>query len=180
MPQYTAPPYVIEYPGDDETIELSDIEQMVLTIRTALGQAVQDAEDATIIPADVQAIIDQLYRPDSATDLAWDIGDGANSVFTITHNLGTRTFATFAYDTTGTLEDVGVQVRRPTLNTVQLRFGSYVPAAGQVRFGIIPAGVVNTTQQGAVSKEYVDQRINDLATSKALNASLANAFLFGL
>jgi hypothetical protein len=64
------------------------------------------------------------------------IGDGTATVFTITHNLGTRDVFVGVYQNSGNYDDVICVVERPSVNTVLLRFG-VAPAANSIRVVVI-------------------------------------------
>ena len=64
------------------------------------------------------------------------VGDGTATVFTITHNLGTRDVFVGVYQNTGNYDDVICDVERPNVNTVVLRFG-IAPAANSIRVVVI-------------------------------------------
>jgi hypothetical protein len=67
---------------------------------------------------------------------ATTIGDGTATVFTITHNLGTRDVFVGVYQNTGNYDDVICDVERPNVNSVVLRFG-VAPAANSIRVVVI-------------------------------------------
>ena len=52
------------------------------------------------------------------------IGDGVATSYTIAHNLGSRGVAVTVYRNSGNFDDVGVEIQRPTINTVTLVFSS--------------------------------------------------------
>jgi len=52
------------------------------------------------------------------------IGDTTNTSYTITHNLGTRDVAVSVFNNSGNYDDVEVEVRRPTVNTVEIRLSA--------------------------------------------------------
>jgi hypothetical protein len=64
------------------------------------------------------------------------IGDGSATVFTITHNLGTRDVFVAVYQNGGNYDDVICDVERPNVNSVVLRFG-VAPAANSIRVVVI-------------------------------------------
>jgi hypothetical protein len=52
------------------------------------------------------------------------IGDSTNTTYTITHNLGTRDIFVSVFNNSGNYDDVEVEVRRPTVNTVEIRLSA--------------------------------------------------------
>lgn len=64
---------------------------------------------------------------------ATTIGDGAATSFTITHNLNTRDVTVSVYLAAGTFEEVEVDVRHATVNTVTIIFTGVVPANNEYR-----------------------------------------------
>jgi hypothetical protein len=66
---------------------------------------------------------------------SFNVGDGVNTVISITHNFGTRDVVVQVYDNS-TYETVTCLVTRPTINTVQLTFIS-PPSANQFRVLVI-------------------------------------------
>jgi hypothetical protein len=54
--------------------------------------------------------------------VAQDIGDGSATLYTITHNLGTYDVRVEVYRNSGNRDDVLVEIRRPTINTVVIVF----------------------------------------------------------
>jgi hypothetical protein len=67
---------------------------------------------------------------------ATTIGDGTATVFTITHNLGTRDVFVGVYQNSGNYDDVICDVERPNTNSVVVRFG-VAPAANSIRVVVI-------------------------------------------
>lgn len=63
---------------------------------------------------------------------ASSIGDGSATSFTITHNFNTRDVMVSVFPNSGDYDDVEVDVRRPTVNTVQLVF-AMAPASNGFR-----------------------------------------------
>ncbi len=70
--------------------------------------------------------------PHAAKRVDATIGDGSATTFTVTHNLNSRDVTVQVYRTSGTYDQVLCDVKRPTLNTVELTF-AVAPAAGQFR-----------------------------------------------
>ncbi len=64
------------------------------------------------------------------------IGDTTNTIYTITHNLNTRDIFVAVYNNSGNYDDVEVEVRRPTVNTIEIRT-SAPPGNGALRVVII-------------------------------------------
>lgn len=64
------------------------------------------------------------------------IGDGSNTSFTITHNLGTQDVIVCIYKNSGNYEEVIAEVRHSTANTVQILFAS-APANNEYKVVVI-------------------------------------------
>jgi len=64
------------------------------------------------------------------------IGDGTATVFTITHNFGTRDVIVGVYQNSGNYDDIICDVERPNANSVVLRFG-VAPATNSIRVVVI-------------------------------------------
>ena len=64
------------------------------------------------------------------------VGDGTATVFTITHNFGTRDVVVGVYQNFGNYDDIICDVERPNANSVVLRFG-VAPAANSIRVVVI-------------------------------------------
>jgi len=64
------------------------------------------------------------------------VGDGSATVFTITHNFGTRDVFVGVYQNSGNYDDVICDVERPNANSVVVRFGA-APAANSIRVVVI-------------------------------------------
>ncbi|AZU97632.1 hypothetical protein PGDDIFCJ_00002 [Thermus phage YS40_Isch] len=92
---------------------------------------------AGIIRIATQAEVDAGTTPDAAvTPLTlnnWSkapkrytatIGDTTNTVYTITHNLNTRDIHVSVYNNSGNYDDVEVEVRRPSVNSIEIRTSS--------------------------------------------------------
>lgn len=67
---------------------------------------------------------------------ASSIGDGSATSFTITHNFGTRDVSVDVFPNSGDFDNVEVDVRRPTVNTVQVVFAS-APASNAFRVVVL-------------------------------------------
>ncbi len=67
---------------------------------------------------------------------ATTIGDGTATVFTITHNFGTRDVFVGVYQNSGNYDDVICDVERPNVNSVVVKF-SVAPAANSIRVVVI-------------------------------------------
>lgn len=67
---------------------------------------------------------------------ASSVGDGSATSFTITHNFNTRDVSVDVFPNSGDYDDVEVDVRRPTVNTVQVVFAS-APASNAFRVVVI-------------------------------------------
>ena len=61
------------------------------------------------------------------------IGDGAATLFTLAHGLGSRDVLVSVLDTTDAWADVECRVTRPDANTVTVEVGGAAPAAGSLR-----------------------------------------------
>lgn len=92
--------------------------------------AVTDAEVAAGAAIDVSKINGAMRR------YATTIGDGAATLFTITHNLGTRDVQVQVYDAADPWDDIFVGAERTTINTVTVRFGA-APATNSRRVVVI-------------------------------------------
>lgn len=68
-----------------------------------------------------------------------DVGDGTNTSYTITHGLGTRDVVVQIYEKTGTYSQIDCEVRRTTVNAVDLIFAT-APTSNQYRVVIAPSG----------------------------------------
>lgn len=66
------------------------------------------------------------------------IGDGAATSFTITHNLNTKFVNVTVFENAGDGDEWDVEVKRPTVNTVQVVFTGHVPTTDQ--FGVLVTG----------------------------------------
>ena len=64
------------------------------------------------------------------------IGDSTNTVYTITHNLGTRDVHVSVFNNSGYYDDVEVEIRRPSVNSVEIRT-SAPPGNNSLRVVII-------------------------------------------
>jgi len=64
------------------------------------------------------------------------VGDGTATVFTITHNFGTRDVVVSVFQNTGSYDDIICDVERPNDNSVVLKFG-VAPAANSIRVVVI-------------------------------------------
>jgi hypothetical protein len=62
------------------------------------------------------SVVSSLLRIFKAT-----IGDEINTSYTITHNFGTRDVLVSVFANSGDYDDVEVEIRRPTLNTVEIK-----------------------------------------------------------
>lgn len=63
---------------------------------------------------------------------ATNLGDGSATTYTVTHNFGTKDVMVEVYRNSGSGDTIGVEVTRPTTNTVQLLFDS-APTSNQFR-----------------------------------------------
>lgn len=64
------------------------------------------------------------------------IGDGSNTSYTITHNLGTQDVFVAIYKTSGNHEEVIAEVRHTSANTIQVLFAS-APASNEYRVVVL-------------------------------------------
>lgn len=90
-------------------------------------QAETDAgviDNAAITPLKLANWVGRIRKHQQA------IGDGTNTLYTVTHNLGTRDVAVAVYKNGATYDEVLCDVRRPTVNTVELEFAS-APASNE-------------------------------------------------
>ncbi len=70
--------------------------------------------------------------------IAQNIGDGSNTSYTVTHNLNTRDVKVAVFPNSGNYDDVWVEIRRPTVNTVTVVFeAGFVPTNNAFRVVII-------------------------------------------
>lgn len=77
--------------------------------------------------------LDTSAIPGGVVKYSSNVGDGVNDTLTITHNLNTFDVGVNVYElTSGNRATVLCESRRPSVNTVQLIFGS-IPATGQYR-----------------------------------------------
>jgi hypothetical protein len=53
-----------------------------------------------------------------------DIGDGSATQYDVTHNFNTRAVRVTVYRNSGNFDDIGVDVGRPTVNSVRITFGT--------------------------------------------------------
>jgi hypothetical protein len=65
-----------------------------------------------------------------------DIGDGSSTAYTVTHNLNSRDCRVDVYRNSGNFDSILVEVRRPTVNSVQIVFSS-APTTNQFRVVVI-------------------------------------------
>ena len=128
--------------ADDTTITLShgdtssvaDVDNSGLTV-------VQDltfdgfGHVQTVGSADITADVDARIV---AREFKTSIGDGVTSVWTVTHNLGTRDVIVQLFDN-GSYDTVYADVERTTTNTVDITFG-VVPALNDIRVLITKIG----------------------------------------
>ncbi len=88
-----------------------------------------------VAPAVGEVYIISMER---GTNTAAVAGDGVTTVFTITHNLGTRNIIVGARQSFGTFAKVSIPIEFTTVNTITVRFAA-APGSGQVfRFALIP------------------------------------------
>jgi hypothetical protein len=67
-----------------------------------------------------------------------NIGDGSNTSYTVTHNLNTRDVKVAVFPNSGNYDDVLVEVRRPSTDTVTVVFeSSFVPSNNAFRVVIV-------------------------------------------
>lgn len=81
--------------------------------------------------------LDTAALPVSLTKFAANVGDGTNDTITVTHSLNTFDVDVTVYETSsGNRVEAFVEVRRPSVNTVQLVFGT-APASAAYRVVVI-------------------------------------------
>lgn len=81
--------------------------------------------------------LDTAALPASLGKYAANIGDSASDTITVTHGLNTFDVHVSLYDTTsGNRVDALAEIRRPTVNTIQVVFGT-APATGAYRVVVI-------------------------------------------
>lgn len=79
--------------------------------------------------------LDQLSAA-SPQGFAASIGNGVDTLFTVTHNLGTNDVLVSVYEVSSG-SDISTNTRRASTNTVEISFGS-PPTTNQYRVLVIP------------------------------------------
>ena len=92
-------------------------------------QAEVDAGTASDLVVTPQALANSPWVCKSAESV---IGDGSATSFTVTHNYGTRDVSVTVFRNSGNYDEVEVEVRRPTVNTVQVIFATAPSASAFV------------------------------------------------
>lgn len=103
-------------------------------LSAALGDDADFAGTITGLIAAIDARVDDLEASTSGGDagFAVNVGDAAQTSFTVTHNLGTKdVFVEVVLVSTG--QTVFPVTTRPTINTVLVDFGATTPTANQYR-----------------------------------------------
>lgn len=119
------------------TFTLVNITPVVLTAGTAIdltGDAIAVKYGSGLkIDGSGNLALDTAVLPTAVAKYAANVGDGSADTITVTHNLNTLDCTVALYETTsGNAVDVFAEVRRPSVNTVQLSFGT-APASGAYR-----------------------------------------------
>ena len=113
--------------GTDDIV----FQPFVSTIPDATETTAGKIRIATLSEVDAGTVTDAAVTPYTLNN--WSkapkryvatIGDTTNTVYTITHNLGTRDVAVSVFNNSGNYDDVEVEVRRPTTNTVEIRLSA--------------------------------------------------------
>lgn len=65
------------------------------------------------------------------------LGDGTNTSFTLTHDLNTRNVHVTVFQNSGDYDEWEVEVKRPTVNTVQVVFTGYTPASNEFAWVVV-------------------------------------------
>lgn len=92
----------------------------------------QESSTARAHASGVAMIVGPTIADFFVGSFAVDVGDGSSTSITVTHNLGTKDVIVSVYDKTTPFQDLVVDVRRTTTNTVTLIFG-VAPTSAQFR-----------------------------------------------
>jgi len=101
-------------------------------LAAALGDDPDFAGTITTSLGDLDTRIDALEAASGSAIFKQDVGDGAASTFTITHNLGTQDVIVQVMRKSD-FQIVNPVIKAPTTNTVTLDFGATTPASASYR-----------------------------------------------
>lgn len=115
------------------------------------GQAIKDTYQKLILWETLDGTklltvcdaLGNLYEIGAAT-FTDDIGNNIDTSFTVNHGLGTKDVIVQVYRNIAPFDEVEVDVEKPTVDDVDLDFGTFVPGNGELR--IIVAGGIGTSQ----------------------------------
>lgn len=102
-------------------------------LAAALGD---DANFSATVSGQIGALdgrLDTLEAAGGTSAFKQNIGDATQSTFTVTHNLGSRDVDVIVREVAAPYQRVWPVDTAPTINTVVVDFGSYVPATSSMR-----------------------------------------------